>query len=56
MTAASLSITFFLFDRETSDHEHDHDHEHEVITLVDDEGNETLYEILLTIDGQESNT
>ncbi|MFQ7236328.1 MAG: DUF1292 domain-containing protein [Enterococcus hulanensis] len=37
----------------THDHEHDHDHEHEVITLVDDEGNETLYEILLTIDGQE---
>lgn len=35
------------------DHDHDHDHEHEVITLVDDEGNETLYEILLTIDGQE---
>lgn len=35
------------------EHTHDHDHEHEVITLVDDEGNETLYEILLTIDGQE---
>ena len=34
-------------------HEHTHDHDHEVITLVDDEGNETLYEILLTIDGQE---
>ena len=34
-------------------HDHDHDHEHEMITLVDDEGNETLYEILLTIDGQE---
>ncbi|GMA46737.1 DUF1292 domain-containing protein [Tetragenococcus muriaticus] len=35
-------------------HDHDHDHnEHEQITLVDEEGNETLYEILLTIDGQE---
>ncbi|AYW50855.1 DUF1292 domain-containing protein [Tetragenococcus halophilus] len=35
-------------------HDHDHDHqEHEHITLVDEEGNETLYEILLTIDGQE---
>lgn len=36
----------------THDHEHDHD-EHEHITLVDEEGNETLYEVLLTIDGQE---
>ncbi|BAK21745.1 DUF1292 domain-containing protein [Melissococcus plutonius] len=26
---------------------------HEHITLVDEQGNETLYEILLTIDGQE---
>lgn len=35
-------------------HDHDYDHqEHEHITLVDEEGNETLYEILLTIDGQE---
>ncbi|MEK0153005.1 DUF1292 domain-containing protein [Tetragenococcus halophilus] len=35
-------------------HDHDHDHqEHEHITLVDEEGNETLYEILFTIDGQE---
>lgn len=37
--------------------EHNHDHhnhdEHEHITLIDDQGNETLYEILLTIDGQE---
>ncbi|AXQ79598.1 DUF1292 domain-containing protein [Streptococcus chenjunshii] len=32
---------------------HKHDHEHEVITLVDEQGNETLFEILLTIDGQE---
>ncbi|MDN6639176.1 MAG: DUF1292 domain-containing protein [Tetragenococcus sp.] len=35
-------------------HDHDHDHEeHEHITLVDEQGNESLYEILLTIDGQE---
>lgn len=37
-----------------AEHTHDHEHdEHEHITLVDEEGNETLYEILLTIDGQE---
>lgn len=35
------------------EHDHDHDHEQEFITLVDNEGNEVLYEILLTIDGQE---
>ena len=36
------------------DHEHDHNHdEPELITLVDDQGNETLFEILLTIDGHE---
>lgn len=34
-------------------HNHDHDHEHEVITLVDEQGNESLFEILLTIDGKE---
>ena len=33
--------------------DHNHDHEHEVITLVDEQGNETLFEILLTIDGRE---
>lgn len=38
----------------THHHEHDHDHEErDLITLVDDNGNETLFEILLTIDGQE---
>ena len=37
-----------------TEHNHSHDHEgHEHITLVDDQGNETLYEILLTVDGQE---
>lgn len=40
-------------DHDHGEHEHDHDHEHEYITLVDDEGNESLYEILLTVDGQE---
>jgi len=50
--------------RRMTEHNHDHDHEgheheghehegHEHITLVDEQGNETLYEILLTVDGQE---
>lgn len=37
-------------------HKHDHEHTHEereLITLVDENGAETLFEILLTIDGQE---
>ena len=34
-------------------HSHDHDHEHDVITLVDENGNESLFEILMTIDGKE---
>ncbi|HEQ4208336.1 hypothetical cytosolic protein [Streptococcus pyogenes] len=34
-------------------HNHKNDHQHEVITLVDEQGNETLFEILLTIDGRE---
>ena len=36
----------------THDHNHDHNHDHEGhehITLVDDQGNETFYEILLTV-------
>ncbi len=44
----------------TDTHNHDHDHNHEdihdvddLITLVDDEGNEVLFRIHLTIDGQE---
>ena len=37
----------------THHHDYDHEHEQEFITLVDDHGNETLFEILLTIDGQE---
>lgn len=33
------------------DHEHDHDHEH--ITIVDEEGNEELFEILFTFDSED---
>lgn len=36
-----------------AEHTHDHNDGREFITLVDDQGNETLFEILLTIDGQE---
>lgn len=34
-------------------HNHEHDHEHDVITLVDENGNESLFEVLMTIDGKE---
>ncbi|MFC3927350.1 DUF1292 domain-containing protein [Streptococcus caprae] len=34
-------------------HNHDHEHEPEMITLVDEQGNESLFEILFTIDGME---
>ena len=35
-------------------HDHNHDHEErELITLVDEQGNETLFEIYLEIDGKE---
>src|SRR5699024_3355099 len=43
----------------THDHDHDHDHNHdheteqEYITLVDEEGNEELYQILLTFESEE---
>lgn len=30
-----------------------HEHKHDYLTLVDEEGNETLFEIILTIDGTE---
>ena len=37
-----------------NDHNHDHEQEKpELITLVDEQGNENLFEILLTIDGKE---
>ncbi|EMB81675.1 hypothetical protein SMU44_00195 [Streptococcus mutans 11VS1] len=32
---------------------HNHEQEHDLITLVDEQGNETLFEVLLTIDGKE---
>lgn len=41
-------------------HEHDHTHEHgdveevDTITLIDEEGNEVLYEIIMRIDGEEA--
>lgn len=38
------------------DHHHDHNHEHEevdYITIVDEEGNESLYEILFTFDSED---
>lgn len=34
-------------------HEHNHDSDKEYITLVDEEGNEELYEILLTFESEE---
>ncbi|MGY3777484.1 DUF1292 domain-containing protein [Isobaculum melis] len=35
-------------------HEHDHDHhDHEHITVVDENGNEELYEILFTFDSDD---
>ncbi|GAB2025428.1 DUF1292 domain-containing protein [Lactovum odontotermitis] len=37
-----------------TEHTHDHqDEEERQITLIDDDGNEVLFEVLLTIDGQE---
>lgn len=39
---------------ENCNHDHDHIHDAEdLITLIDDEGNEVLFRIHLTIDGQE---
>lgn len=38
---------------ENCNHDHNHDHDHEYITLVDEDGNESLFEILLTVDGEE---
>lgn len=36
------------------DHDHDHDHhDHEHITIVDEHGNEELYEILFTFDSED---
>lgn len=35
------------------DHDHEHDHNHEYITLIDEEGNEELHEILFTFESDE---
>ncbi|SJZ40594.1 Uncharacterized protein YrzB, UPF0473 family [Pilibacter termitis] len=32
----------------------EHNHEHDTITLVDNEGNEYLYEVIMRIDGSEN--
>lgn len=37
----------------TDELNHNHDHDHEYITLVDEEGNEELYEILFTFESEE---
>ena len=41
----------------THEHEHDHEHEEELdyITVVDEEGNESLYEILFTFESEDFN-
>lgn len=35
------------------DHNHDHDHDHEHITIVDENGNEELFEILFTFESED---
>ena len=45
-----------MTDTHNHDHNHDDIHDHDaddLITLIDDEGNEVLFRIHLTIDGQE---
>lgn len=47
-----------MTDKHTHPHDHDHDHDYthddqEYITLVDEEGNEELYQILLTFESEE---
>lgn len=37
----------------TENHTHDHDHDHEHITILDEEGNEELFEILLTFESED---
>lgn len=36
-----------------TEHNHDHEHDHEHITIIDEEGNEVLYEILFTFDSED---
>lgn len=35
------------------DHNHDHDHDHGAITIVDENGNEELFEILFTFESED---
>lgn len=35
------------------EHDHNHEHDHEYITILDEEGNESLYEILFTFDSED---
>lgn len=37
----------------SKEHNHEHDHDHEHITIIDEEGNEELYEILFTFESDE---
>ena len=38
---------------DSHDHDHDEDHNHETLTIIDEEGNEELFEILLTFDSED---
>ena len=38
---------------EHNHHDQEHDHEHEYLTIVDEQGNEELFEILLTFDSED---
>lgn len=35
------------------DHEHEHMHDHDHITIIDEEGNEVLHDILFTFDSED---
>lgn len=37
----------------SKEHDHDHEHDHEHITIIDEEGNEELYEILFTFESDD---
>jgi len=37
----------------SNNHNHDHEHDHDHITIVDEEGNEELYEILFTFESED---
>ena len=36
-----------------SEHNHDHDHGHDHVTIIDEQGNEILHEILFTFDSED---